>query len=31
MVFNVHEKIAEGLVDFGDVIDVVCGDAHWNA
>ena len=30
MVVNVHEKNWEGLVDFGDVIDVVCDDAHWN-
>ena len=30
MFFNIHEKIREGLVDFGDVMDVVCDDAHWN-
>ena len=30
MFFNVHEKNQEGLVDFGDVMDVVCDDAHWN-
>ena len=27
MFFNIHEKNWEGLVD---VMDVVCGDAHWN-
>ena len=30
MIFNVHEKNWEGLVDFGDVKDVVCDDVHWN-
>ena len=30
MFFNVHEKNWEGLVDFGDVMDVVCDEAHWN-
>ena len=29
MFFNVHEKNQEGLVDFHDVMDVVCDDAHW--
>ena len=28
MFFNVHEKNREGLVDFYDVMDVVCDDAH---
>ena len=27
MFFNVHEKNWERLVDFGDVMDVVCDDA----
>ena len=31
MFFNVHEKNREGLVDFHDVMDVVCNDAHWYA
>ena len=30
MLFNIHKKILEGLVDFGDVMDVACDDAHWN-
>ena len=30
MFFNVHEKNQEGLVDFSDVMDVVCDDTHWN-
>ena len=30
MFFNVHEKNREGLIDFGDVVDVVCDDTHWN-
>ena len=30
MFFNLHEKNLEGLVDFGDVMDVVCDDAYWN-
>ena len=29
MFFNVHEKNQEGLVDFHDVMDVVCDDTHW--
>ena len=31
MFFNVHEKNQEGLVDFHDVMDVVCNDTHWYA
>ena len=31
MFFNIHEKNQEGLVDFHDVMDVVCDDAHWYA
>ena len=30
MFINIHEKNQEGLVDFGDVMDVVCDDTHWN-
>ena len=30
MIVDVHEKNREGLVDFGDVMDAVCDDAHWN-
>ena len=30
MFFNIHKKNQEGLADFGDVMDVVCDDAHWN-
>ena len=30
MFFNIHKKNLEGLVDFGDVIDMVCDDVHWN-
>ena len=30
MFFNVHKKNWEGLVDFGDIMDVVCDDVHWN-
>ena len=30
MLFNVHKKNLAGLVDFGDVMDVVCDDVHWN-
>ena len=30
MFFNIHEKNREGLVDFGDVMDVVCDDTDWN-
>ena len=29
-VFNIHKKNQEDLVDFGDVMDTVCDDAHWN-
>ena len=28
MFFYIHEKNREGLVDFGDVMDVVCDNAH---
>ena len=27
---NIHEKNRAGLVDLGDVMDVVCDEAHWN-
>ena len=30
MFFNVHEKNQEGLVDVGDIMDMVCDDEHWN-
>ena len=30
MFFNIHEKNREGLVDFHDIMDVVCNDAHWH-
>ena len=30
MFFNIHKKTWEGLVDFGDIMDVVCDDARWN-
>ena len=29
MIFNVHKKNREGLVDFGDIMDVVYDDAYW--
>ena len=28
--FNIHEKSEEGLVDFGDIMDMVCDDVHYN-
>ena len=30
MFFNIHEKNQEGLVDFGDIMDMVCDDMHCN-
>ena len=29
--FNARKKKREGLVDFSDAMDVVYGDAQWNA
>ena len=31
MFFNIHNNNWEGLVDFHDVMDMVCIDAHWYA
>ena len=31
MFFNVHEKYREGLVDFHNIMDVVCNYAYWYA
>ena len=30
MFFDLHKNNREGRVDFGDIMDVVCYDVHWN-